>query len=100
MRLRALLLFALCVPMMLAGQQTSQQPSNTSQPPAPATTSVGPSSGHHYTNVDGQSVHSPMAAPSAPAGATAKCKDGTYSFSQHARGTCSYHGGVATWLVH
>jgi endonuclease YncB( thermonuclease family) len=30
--------------------------------------------------------------------ATAKCNDGTYSYSQHRRGTCSYHGGVAYWL--
>jgi len=33
-----------------------------------------------------------------PAGATAKCRDGTYSFSQSRRGTCSHHGGVAKWL--
>ncbi len=34
----------------------------------------------------------------APSGATALCRDGTYSFSAHRRGTCSHHGGVATWL--
>jgi competence protein ComEA len=34
----------------------------------------------------------------APANATAKCKDGTYSMSQHHSGTCSHHGGVAQWL--
>ncbi|MCL5958996.1 MAG: DUF3761 domain-containing protein [Chloroflexi bacterium] len=34
----------------------------------------------------------------APSGATAICKDGTYSFSQNRRGTCSHHGGVAQWL--
>ena len=33
-----------------------------------------------------------------PAGATARCRDGTYSVSQHRSGTCSHHGGVATWL--
>ena len=33
-----------------------------------------------------------------PAGATARCRDGTYSFSKHRSGTCSHHGGVATWL--
>jgi hypothetical protein len=33
-----------------------------------------------------------------PPGATAVCKDGTYSFSQTHSGTCSYHGGVAQWL--
>jgi hypothetical protein len=31
-------------------------------------------------------------------GATAKCKDGTYSKSQTHSGTCSSHGGVAQWL--
>jgi hypothetical protein len=31
------------------------------------------------------------------AGATAKCKDGTYSHSTH-NGACSHHGGVAQWL--
>ena len=35
---------------------------------------------------------------SAPVGATAKCKDGTYSYSQTRSGTCSYHGGVSIWL--
>lgn len=34
----------------------------------------------------------------APPGATAGCRDGTYSFSQHRQGTCSHHGGVAVWL--
>jgi len=34
-----------------------------------------------------------------PTGATAKCKDGTYSKSQHHSGTCSSHGGVADWLT-
>jgi hypothetical protein len=33
-----------------------------------------------------------------PHGATARCRDGTYSFSKHRSGTCSHHGGVATWL--
>ena len=33
-----------------------------------------------------------------PAGATAQCKDGTYSFSASRSGTCSSHGGVAKWL--
>jgi hypothetical protein len=36
---------------------------------------------------------------SAPPGATALCRDGTYSFSQHRSGTCSHHGGVAKWLT-
>lgn len=35
---------------------------------------------------------------SAPSGATAQCRDGTYSYSAHRRGTCSWHGGVGVWL--
>ena len=36
--------------------------------------------------------------PSVPAsGPTALCRDGTYSYSQHRSGTCSWHGGVAVW---
>ena len=34
---------------------------------------------------------------SVPVGVTAKCNDGTYSYSQNSRGTCSHHGGVAEW---
>ncbi|KAA2266180.1 DUF3761 domain-containing protein [Solihabitans fulvus] len=40
----------------------------------------------------------PVQAPGPPAGATARCRDGEYSFSQHRSGTCSGHGGVAQWL--
>lgn len=40
----------------------------------------------------------PKSETSPPSGATALCMDGTYSFSQHRRGTCSHHGGVKKWL--
>jgi hypothetical protein len=56
----------------------------------PASCSYG-----YYRNVDGNCVHVPSEDPE---GATAKCRDGTYSYSQNRRGTCSHHGGVATWL--
>ena len=52
----------------------------------------------YYTNSAGRRVQSPTYYPSAPRGATARCVDGTYSFSQNRRGTCSHHGGVAKWL--
>jgi hypothetical protein len=35
----------------------------------------------------------------APTGATAKCKDGSYSTSKNRRGACSRHGGVASWMA-
>ena len=34
-----------------------------------------------------------------PTGATAKCKDGTFSKSKHHKGSCSHHGGVAEFLT-
>ncbi|CAI2428217.1 Protein of uncharacterised function (DUF3761) [Serratia proteamaculans] len=53
-----------------------------------------------YINSNGDEVHSPAHTKSGhvPDGATAKCRDDSYSFSQHHRGTCSRHGGVAEWL--
>lgn len=56
------------------------------------------SNNNTYINSQGNEVHSPAYAPSIPPGATAICRDGTYSFSQSRRGTCSHHGGVAQWL--
>lgn len=52
-----------------------------------------------YRNHHGNTVHSPAHSRSGqiPPGATAQCRDGTYSFSQHRSGTCSRHGGVAVW---
>jgi hypothetical protein len=54
----------------------------------------------YYTNQDGRRVHAPAHTRSGnvPPGASAHCRDGSYSFSTHRRGTCSRHGGVAQWL--
>lgn len=52
----------------------------------------------YYTNSRGERVQSPTHYNSAPPGATALCRDGTYSYSRSRRGTCSHHGGVAKWL--
>jgi hypothetical protein len=63
----------------------------------PRTTSL-PVSGRSYVNVDGVRVPSPVFSDTKPAGASARCRDGSYSFSQNRRGTCSHHGGVAVWF--
>ena len=59
------------------------------QPPAPAVNRSAPSS---HATVVGQNTN-----PGGPNGATAKCRDNTYSKSAHRSGTCSRHGGVAQW---
>ena len=56
------------------------------------------SNDNYYTNTAGNTVHSPAYSNSVPAEASARCGDGTYSFSQSRRGTCSHHGGVSEWL--
>lgn len=69
---------------------------------APGTTPDEANLSNHstYTNRDGNTVHAPARSLSGkvPEGATARCRDGTYSFSRHRSGTCSRHGGVADWL--
>jgi hypothetical protein len=54
----------------------------------------------HYVNSAREVVHSPSRSKdgAVPPGASAQCRDGTYSFSRSHRGTCSHHGGVAAWL--
>jgi hypothetical protein len=51
-----------------------------------------------YVNSKGQTVKKPENCSGPPKGAKAQCRDGSYSFSQSRRGTCSHHGGVAKWL--
>jgi hypothetical protein len=77
MQLRALAALVLFMPFL--GAQQPAQPAT--QPTPQPTTSVGPTTGTHYTNSSGRRVHTPVKAPSAPSGATAKCGDGTYSLS-------------------
>ena len=78
-------------------QTTESAPTNAVSPQRPRRT-LPPVSGRSYINVDGVRVPSPVFSETKPAGATARCRDGSYSFSQHRRGTCSHHGGVAEWF--
>jgi|SRR3990167_7517122 len=78
--------------------QIQPPPIYVSPAPQPATNNL--SNDNYYKNVDGNTVHSPAYSNdgSVPIGASARCRDGTYSFSQNRRGTCSHHGGVSEWL--
>lgn len=53
-----------------------------------------------YSNINGNTIQSPAYTSNGdiPAGATAQCRDGSYSFSLNHRGSCSHHGGVSKWL--
>jgi hypothetical protein len=93
--------------LVLAAPAIPQAAPKATPTPAPATQRTNPpatTTGHcapdYYRNVNGVCVHRPVRTQNAsvPVGATAQCRDGSYSFSQHRRGTCSHHGGVARWL--
>jgi hypothetical protein len=51
---------------------------------------------NHYVNSSGHLVHSPSCGRE-PLHHAADCRDGSISYSEHHRGTCSHHGGVAHW---
>ncbi|WP_374026013.1 DUF3761 domain-containing protein [Mycobacterium sp. HNNTM2301] len=53
-----------------------------------------------YTASSGDCVPYPQQGGSQPPGATAKCADGSWSFSEHPHsgGTCHGHGGVQQYL--
>jgi hypothetical protein len=71
-------------------------PTNQASEPARAGSNCG-----YYTNSYGHSVPRPCGNwyDPAPPRATARCRDGTWSSSEHpyASGTCNYHGGVSSY---
>ncbi|ORA98181.1 hypothetical protein BST33_16960 [Mycolicibacter minnesotensis] len=73
---------------------TTSRPTVTYRAPAPPTTTHP----RCYRNVKGVCVPLPSDAPYPPRGANALCTDGSYSFSDHRRGSCARHGGVHAWL--
>jgi len=102
--MKRLLGFLLVVTLMQAAVAQAQRKASptptTATSNAPAATKAGPCGPDYYRNVNGICVHRPVQAqgPMPPKGATAQCRDGSYSFSQHRRGTCNHHGGVVKWL--
>jgi hypothetical protein len=94
------LLVTVCLTLALGPALARESRPTTPVVPVAVTTPTTLVEGGYYTNHDGQSIHRPAHTPSnqAPAGASAQCRDGSFSFSASRRGTCSRHGGVSTWL--
>jgi hypothetical protein len=78
-------------------------PAATPAPDAAAASKAAPATTAAPKAAAPAAAAAPKAAASAgntdPTGATAKCKDGTYSKSKHHEGSCSHHGGVAEFLT-
>src|SRR5437016_5551553 len=96
-------LLTICLCQLLEPSQAQQtQPSTPSTSGSTATANARPRQPQPscidngtYQNKDDQTVPRPENCSTAPAGASAQCRDGSYSFSKNRRGTCSHHGGVA-----
>jgi hypothetical protein len=59
---------------------------------------TGPSPSERVNAAPNSKAELSTTPPATVGTATAKCKDGTLSYSLHHSGTCSGHGGVAQWL--
>ncbi|HEX8396392.1 MAG TPA: thermonuclease family protein [Pyrinomonadaceae bacterium] len=90
-------------PVITAQTPVREIQTRTYQPSSPSTDypSTVPTSSSHSspTSREPSTVRSSREPERTnPAGASALCRDGTYSYSANRRGTCSSHGGVAQWL--
>jgi hypothetical protein len=90
--LKQIRLAVLAAAMLLGGAAEARHPVRQSY------TSHHSGSSDYYTAHSGHRVHRPVRASQAPAGASAQCRDSSWSFSESRQGTCSHHGGVARWL--
>lgn len=81
-----------------AAEPEESAPENSPEPEEESGESGSECTKGTYENSSGNIVCRPEESSTVPAGATARCADGTYSFSEHRSGTCSDHGGVAEWL--
>jgi Protein of unknown function (DUF3761) len=98
----AIMTFAVVAPAPASAEPSVAGSALTSRAPAAPLPFIECGEGS-YQNSSGNCVPdptqpNPSQPPTPPPGATAQCRDGDWSFSQHRSGTCSGHGGVAKWL--
>jgi hypothetical protein len=77
-----------------AGKATADATGTAAKKTEDATKSAAKATGHAAASAANAIKPKPS---DAPADATAKCKDGSYSHAAQHRGACSNHGGVAEW---
>jgi hypothetical protein len=94
--MKKLLLVFLFVLLSLVSVPSGTSRASTANSIEPLFSSSAPAQRKPYRRY--RPYRGPVRAKSAPVGATAQCRDGTYSFSRNRRDTCSWHGGVAAWL--
>ena len=91
-----------CVVLFLYTKETTKQPTQSvvAHPVTKSRQDERLIESGSYTSTSGDTVHRPAHTVSGepPVGATAQCRDASYSFSESHRGTCSHHGGVERWL--
>ena len=89
----SVLAFALWIGLVIGCAKTNQYNSTLN---TLAYSLANDASAHRNTNTNrGKAVPKNQNNRGHPAGVTARCAGGTYSYSQHGQGTCSHHGGVA-----
>jgi hypothetical protein len=99
MKLPAAFLLAILICLPIVGQTANPQQSNSQQAAsAQETPASNASSDSGNTKAPGVWRKIKVKVVTPPKGATAQCKDRTYSFSEHVSGTCANHGGVEQWL--
>jgi len=85
------------IAVLVCGLTLAGCASNTATTPSPTVTlvpTVAPTLAPTLAPTE-VPTEAPAATEGPPAGATAKCNDGTYSYAAHHQGACSHHGGVA-----
>lgn len=84
-----------------ANKDTKKSKKEAKSNGAPAATSTAPARSPVTTATKSsasKSTSKSTPANSDPNGASARCKDNTYSHAKTHRGACARHGGVAEWL--